>query len=115
LCHEEAAGFEVGEVGEAVGGAAEDLQQAVDAFNSAVGGTVGVVPDQGLVGPGDNGVDDVMELGQPSGLVEVVEPIERVEGSLAVVGEVEPVELLQRPPGRSEPRVAVRVRVSLGL
>ena len=44
LCHEDAAGFEVGGVGEPVGGSAQDLEQVVGALDSAVGGPVGVVP-----------------------------------------------------------------------
>ena len=57
LCHEDAAGFEVGGVGEAVGASAQDLEQVVGSFDSAVGGPVAVVPGEDLVGPGDDGVD----------------------------------------------------------
>ena len=49
LCHEDAAGFEVGGVGEAVGAAPEHLEQVVGAFDSAVGGPVAVVPGEDLV------------------------------------------------------------------
>ena len=58
LCHEDTAGFEVAWVGEAVGGAPEHLEQVVcGSRDSAVGGPVGVVPGEDLVGPGDDGVD----------------------------------------------------------
>ena len=95
LCHEDAAGFEVAWVGEAVGGASEHLEQVVGSFDSAVGGSVGVVPVEDLVGPGDDGVDCVVVLGQLASLVEVTEPSEGLEGAVVVVGEVEAVELLQ--------------------
>ena len=49
LCHEDAAGFEVDGVGEAVGAAAQHLEQVVDALDSAVGGPVAVVPGEDLV------------------------------------------------------------------
>ena len=49
LCHEDAAGFEVAWVGEAVGGAPEDLEQVVGSLDSAVGGPVAVVPVEDLV------------------------------------------------------------------
>ena len=49
LCHEDAAGFEVGGVGEAVGAAPEHLEQVVGALDSAVGGPVAVVPGEDLV------------------------------------------------------------------
>ena len=49
LCHEDAAGFEVGGVGEAVGASAQDLEQIVGALDSAVGGPVAVVPGEDLV------------------------------------------------------------------
>ncbi len=53
-----------------------------------------MVLGQDLVGAGDDGVDDVVELGQLSGFVEVAEPPERFEGAVAVVCEVEAVEFL---------------------
>ena len=49
LCHEEAAGFEVGGVGEAVGASAQHLEEVVDAFDAAVGGPVAVVRGEDLV------------------------------------------------------------------
>ena len=107
LCHEDAAGFEVAWVGEAVGGAPEHLEQVVGSFDSAVGGSVGVVPVEDLVGPGDDGVDCVVVLGQLAGLVEVAEPSEGLEGAVVVVGEVEAVELLQCLPAGPQPRVGV--------
>ena len=48
-----------------------------------------MVPGEDLVGPGDDGVDGVVVLGQLAGLVEVAEPSERLEGAVVVVGEVE--------------------------
>ena len=54
-----------------------------------------MVPGEDLVGPGDDGVDCVVVLGQLAGLVEVAEPSEGLEGAVVVVGEVEAVELLQ--------------------
>jgi len=55
----------------AVGGSSQYLQEVVGVFDSAVAGPVGVVVGEDLVGPGDDGVDDVVELGQFAGLVEV--------------------------------------------
>ena len=52
-----------------------------------------MVPGEDLVGPGDDGVDCVVVLGQLAGLVEVAEPSEGLEGAVVVVGEVEAVEL----------------------
>ena len=49
--------------------------------DSAVGGPAGVVPGEDLVGPGDERVDDVVELGQLAGLVEVAEPSQGVKGA----------------------------------
>lgn len=40
------------------------MEEVVGAFDSAVGGPAGVVPGEDLVGPGDDGVDDGVELGQ---------------------------------------------------
>ena len=40
-------------------------------------------PGQDLVAPGDDGVDDVMELAELAGGVEVGEPVERFEGGVA--------------------------------
>ena len=54
-----------------MGGAPQDLEQIVGALDSAVGGSVGTVPVEDLVGPGDDGVDDVVELGQLAGLIYV--------------------------------------------
>ena len=107
LCHEDAAGFEVAWVGEAVGGAPEHLEQVVGSFDSAVGGSVGVVPVEDLVGPGDDGVDCFVVLGQFAGLVEVAEPSEGLEGAVVVVGEVEAVELLQGLPAGPQAGVGV--------
>ena len=108
LCHEDAAGFEVAWVGEAVGGAPQHLEQVVGSFDSGVGGPVGVVPVEDLVGPGDDGVDCVVVLGQLAGLVEVAEPSEGLEGAVVVVGEVEAaVELLQCLPAGPQAGVGV--------
>ena len=86
LCHEDAAGFEVAWVGEAVGGAAQDLEQVVGALDSAVGGAAGVVPVEDLVGPCDERVDGVVVLGQLAGLVEVAEPSEGFQGAVMLRG-----------------------------
>ena len=77
-----------------MGGAPQDLQEVVCALDASVGGPVGVVPGEDLVGAGDDGVDDVVELGQLCGLVEVLEPPEGFEGAVVVCGGVEAVELL---------------------
>ncbi len=74
--------------------AAEDLEEVVGSFNAAVGGSAGVVPGEDLVAPGNDGVDDVMELWELAGDVEVGEPVERFERSVVVIGEVEAVEFL---------------------
>ena len=53
----------------------------------------------------DDGVDDVMELGELAGDVEVGEPVESFEGAIVVVGEVEAVEFLEGFPAGSQPWV----------
>ena len=62
-----------------------------------------MVPGQDLVGPGDDGVDDVVELGQFAGLVEVTEPVECFKpgstGGVSVGGVGGP---LERPPDMGE-------------
>ncbi len=88
-----------------MGDAAEDLEEVVGSFDSAVGWPAGVVPVEDLVAPGDDGVDDVVKLDELAGGVEVGEPIERLEGAVAVIGEVEAVQILQGPPGHVESRV----------
>ena len=55
-------------------------------FDSAVGRSSGVVPGQDFVGPVDDGVDDVCELGQFASFVEVTEPVERFERAVVVFG-----------------------------
>ena len=55
-------------------------------FDSAVGRSSGVVPGQDFVGPVDDGVEDVCELGQLASFVEVTEPVERIERAVVVVG-----------------------------
>ena len=55
-CREDAAGDEVVWVGEAVGGASQDLEQVVGTLDSAVGGMAGVVDtrilsDQAMMAP----------------------------------------------------------------
>ena len=47
--YQQSSGFEVGGVGEAVGGASQDLEQVDGALDSAVGGPVAVVPGEDLV------------------------------------------------------------------
>ena len=106
--------MEVGGVGETVGGSSEDLEEIICSFDSAVAGVVGVVPGEDLVGPGDDGVDDVVELGQFAGLVEVAEPVECFEGAVVVVGEVEAVEFLECLPAGPQPRVGVEEGVEAG-
>ena len=113
-CCQEAACGEVVGVGEAVGGASQDLEQVVGALDSAVGGAVGVVEGEDLCGPGDDGVDGVVELGQFCGLVEVAESPEGVEGALAVVCEVEAVQFLQGLPAGFEPGVGAQQGVEAG-
>jgi hypothetical protein len=96
-----------------VGYAPKDLQFVVGALEPAAadsaGGGVVVVEDLGL--PGDEGVDYVVELGQLAGLVQVAVAPEGRQGTLAVVGEVEPVELLQGSPSRAEAGVAAKTRL----
>ena len=50
----------------------------------------------------------VVELGQLAGLVEVAEPSEGLQGALAVLGEVEAVEVLEGVPARFEAGVGVK-------
>ena len=61
----------------------------------------------------------VVELGQLAGLVEVAEPVERFEGAVVVIGEVEAVELLECLPAGFKPwvgskRASRRVWSALG-
>ena len=39
-CYQESSGFDVGGVGEAVGGSPQDLEQVVSAFDASVAGSV---------------------------------------------------------------------------
>ena len=48
-CYQQSSGFEVGGVGEAVGGASQDLEQVVCSLDASVGSSVCVVPGQDLV------------------------------------------------------------------
>ena len=63
------------------------------------------MPGQDLVAPGDDGVDDVMELTELTSGVKVGEPVESFEGAIVVVGEVETVELLEGISAGSQPWV----------
>lgn len=65
LCGEDASGFEVGVVGEAVGFAAQDLEEIVGSLDAAVAGPSGVVPAEHYLVPGEERVDDVAELEHP--------------------------------------------------
>ncbi len=47
-----------------------------------------MVPGQDLVGPGDDGVDDVVVFGQFAGLVEVTEPVECFKRAVVVLSKV---------------------------
>ena len=67
-----------------------------------------------LVGPGDDGVDGVVVLGQLAGLVEVAEPSQGLEGAVVVVGEVEAVEFLQGLPAGPQAGVGVEQLVEAG-
>ena len=44
------------------------------------------MPVQDFGGPGDDGVDDVVELGQLAGGAKVTDPVERLKGAVVVVG-----------------------------
>ena len=52
------------------------------------------MPGQDLVVPGNDGVDDVMELTEFAGDVEVGEPVKRFERAIVVVCLVEAVQFL---------------------
>ena len=79
-CYQDSSGGEVGGVGEAVDGSSQDLEQVVGAVDAAVGRAVGVVPGEYLVGPGNDGVNDFVELGEFAGGLEVAEPAEHMAG-----------------------------------
>ena len=66
-------------------------------------------------GTNNDGVDDVVELGELAGDVEVGEPVERFEGAITVVGEVEAVEFLEGLPACLEPWVGGEELVEAGL
>ena len=66
------------------------------------------MPGQDLVAPGNDGVDDVMELGELAGDVEVGEPVKRFECAVTVIGLVEAVEFLEGVPAGSQPGVGGR-------
>ena len=91
------------------------MEEVVGAFDSAVGGSAGVVPCEDLVAPCEHGVDDVVELDELAGGVEIGEPAQRVEGAGSVVGEVEAVEFLQRSPGHVESWVFGEELIEAGL
>lgn len=67
-----------------MGGAAQDPRGVVGALDAAVAGSPGGVVGQDLVGPGDEGVDGVVVLGQFAGPVGFAEPPGRVERALVV-------------------------------
>ena len=73
------------------------------------------MPGQDLVAPGNDGVDDVMELWELAGDVEVGEPVKRFECAVTVVGLVEAVEFLEGFPSGSQPRVGVEELIEAGL
>jgi len=54
-----------------------------------------VMPGEDLIGLGDDGVDDGVELDELAGGVEVGEPIQRGERTGSDIGEVEAVEVLE--------------------
>ncbi len=99
----------VGSVDEPVGDASEDLELVVGAleatFRNPPGGRL--VEGEDLVRPGQEGVDDGTELGDLAGGVEIGESVEGFEGAVAVVGGVEPVELLEGLPHHPDAGVAV--------
>ena len=113
-CHEQAAGGEVFGVGEAVGCAAQDLEEVVGALDAAVGGAPGGVPGEDLGHVGDERVDDAMELGQVAGGVEVAEPVEGCECAGFVVGEVQAVQLAEGVSGGPQSGVGLEERLELG-
>ena len=74
-----------------------------------------MVPGQDFVGPGNDGVDDVMELGDVAGGVEVAEPVEGLKSAVVVLSKVETVELLEGVPAGFEPRVSIEELVEVRL
>ena len=73
------------------------------------------MPGQDLVAPGNDGVDDGVELAKFAGGVEVSEPVESFEGAIVVVGEVEAVELMEGISAGSQPWVGVEELGEVGL
>ena len=61
---------------------------------------------------GEQRVDDLVELGQVAGLVEIGESVEGGEGAGLVVGEVQAVQLAEGVPGVAQPRVASKMASS---
>ena len=104
-CWAEAAGFEVGVDGEAVGSAAQDSEHVVGALDAAVAGPPCSVPVEDLVVPGEDRVDAVAELGYVAGALDIREPVQRLQGAFAVFGEAELVQLAERVPGCPQPRM----------
>ena len=78
-------------------------------------GPAGVVPVEDLVGPGEDGVDGVVELAALAGGVEIGEPVQGLEGAVMVVGEVEAVQVLESVPSGSESGVRSKELVESGL
>ena len=74
-----------------------------------------MVPGEYLVGPRNDGVDDVVELGYVAGGVEVAEPVEGFKGAVVVLGEVEAVEFLEGLPAGFEAGVSLEEFVETGL
>ena len=66
-----------------------------------------MVPGQYFVGPRNDGVDDVMELGYLAGGAEVTEPPEGFKGAVVVLSKVEAVEFLEGLPAGFEAPVFV--------
>lgn len=69
--------------------------EVVGSFESAVGWSSTPMPGQDFVSPADDGVDDVVELGEFTGGVGISEATQCGECAVVVFGEVEAVEFLE--------------------
>ena len=74
------------------------MEEVVGAFDAAVASSPGGVPGEDAGLGSEQRVDDLVELGQVAGLVEIDEPVQGGEGAGLVVGEVQAVELAERLP-----------------
>ena len=106
-CYENSSGCLVVIVREPVSDSSEDLEEVVNPFEGSVGYPSAAVVGEYFFSPGDDGVHDLLVFGDLAGGVEVSEPSQRPIRPVEVFGFIELVELLERLPRGSQPRMSI--------